>query len=858
MKVKSPRRPPGTMDPTTKAMMRRVGSTSSALSNEESERGVDGYLCGLNSKRGSILAPQERETLGRNMRMIRRMSESGKSSPFQKKGSPEPLVPLEATNSPDEQDETKEPRSSPSTGSDLMDQLSPPSPPKDLEAPLADPFVSSPEKGFSTLMSTDSDACPLSLSPTGELRPCDTPDMDVKPIPLRLANQERTSHSAMSLADKDKKNKKSKTRKRECIVIQHSGNAAFSPRTPTTPSGTLSPPSPMLLSSVKYPQSPRGHSRKQPLSGGSSPLSSGSPSPPSSPGLKGSRVVVAHGASASGDMAKLPASKSLLIGQVKCPGQDMPKSSSFHSKESSYASPRKILFIQPPKGASASGNVDLENLPKLDSPVSPSTQEELKKRFQPRFVEGLFPVPVPRNVVSLIFSSLSPTDLLNASMVSKLWREYTDIPALWATFAQTLGVDVPCGPCSDGDKKDDDSSSLQRHNWSRVAIQSFRNMATKLSPAELVEACYKRMLYQQLQYKKGSGYSGMLSVRGEHLFKQWKSRWAVVWNNCLVMYRSRRPDELPLVLIPLTSDVMTQIVRRSLFTITSKNGVLLSYKLSTSGSVVEVQQGSLFLDAGVKVETLAWINTITDNARLSEQLVGPSASSRAYRPRETKPEVVPQSPQQRKKKGLGSLQQQATSQQQLFGVPLRTLSKKGTVPQFLQDIMDRLEAVALDEEGLFRLNGSISDVMDLRRKLETNSGRVDISHEDPHTLTAVLKMFFRELPEPLIPPDVNQVINEFLGDFDIDAAVARASDPKVKNAIKGIIEAVRYALCQLPPANLSVMLRLTKLLRAVIDHSDKNLMTRDNLFIVLLPTLRCAPNILALIMTYPDELLFPA
>jgi len=53
------------------------------------------------------------------------------------------------------------------------------------------------------------------------------------------------------------------------------------------------------------------------------------------------------------------------------------------------------------------------------------------------------------------------------------------------------------------------------------------------------------------------------------------------------------------------------------------------------------------------------------------------------------------------------------------------------------------------------------------------------------------------------------------------------------------------------------MFRLVLLLRAVVSHSDKNLMTRDNVFIVLLPTLRCAPNILSLLMEYPDELLAP-
>jgi len=405
----------------------------------------------------------------------------------------------------------------------------------------------------------------------------------------------------------------------------------------------------------------------------------------------------------------------------------------------------------------------------------------------------------------------------------------------------------------EGDEKTSDHH--HHHNYNRYAIQSFRATASKLSHSELVEAIYKRMLWQQLQYKEGSGYSGWLSVRGERLFKKWKRRWAVIWNNCLVMYDSRRPDALPLSLVPLTSDVQTQVVRGSVFTITSKNGVLISYKLSGNGggSVVEVQQGNIFLDAGTNVEALAWINTVKDNAKLSEHLLCHSGISPVYHPAEQpkKEEVTPASPSKKKNTTPAPTPQ-------VFGVPLKSISKKGVTPPFLSDIMNRLEATALDEEGLFRLNGSISDMMTLKAKIEANlGGHVDVTHEDPHTLTAVLKLYFRELPDPLIPPDVNQVINEFLGELDLDAAVARSSDKKTAAALYSIVNAVRYALIQLPACNLAVMHRLVMLLRAVVAHSNKNLMTRDNVFIVLLPTLRCAPNILALLMTYPDELLAP-
>ena len=124
----------------------------------------------------------------------------------------------------------------------------------------------------------------------------------------------------------------------------------------------------------------------------------------------------------------------------------------------------------------------------------------------------------------------------------------------------------------------------------------------------------KEMLGQPLQCKEGrAGYSGWLSTRGEHLLKKWKRRWAVVWNNCIVMYRTRRPEERSLLAIPL-------------FKLSSANGVLLSYKLdSESGAVAECQKGSIFFDAGHTVEALVWLDTVRANASLSRHLAAATA-----------------------------------------------------------------------------------------------------------------------------------------------------------------------------------------------------------------------------------------
>ena len=86
-----------------------------------------------------------------------------------------------------------------------------------------------------------------------------------------------------------------------------------------------------------------------------------------------------------------------------------------------------------------------------------------------------------------------------------------------------------------------------------------------------------------------------------------------MWNNCIVMYRTRRPEERALLAIPL-------------FKLSSANGVLLSYKLdSESGAVAECQKGSIFHDAGHTVEALVWLDTVRANASRSRHLAAATA-----------------------------------------------------------------------------------------------------------------------------------------------------------------------------------------------------------------------------------------
>lgn len=86
---------------------------------------------------------------------------------------------------------------------------------------------------------------------------------------------------------------------------------------------------------------------------------------------------------------------------------------------------------------------------------------------------------------------------------------------------------------------------------------------------------------------------------------------------------------------------------------------------------------------------------------------------------------------------------------------------KYLVPKFIHNIIDHIIKTSLDVEGLFRVSGSNQDVERLRHVFEQGAD-IDLTDVDPHGLTALLKLFFRELPEPLVPASLSSWANDLL------------------------------------------------------------------------------------------------
>ncbi|XP_053151084.1 rho GTPase-activating protein 9 isoform X3 [Hemicordylus capensis] len=223
----------------------------------------------------------------------------------------------------------------------------------------------------------------------------------------------------------------------------------------------------------------------------------------------------------------------------------------------------------------------------------------------------------------------------------------------------------------------------------------------------------------------------------------------------------------------------------------------------------------------------------------SELLAASSSPDRAYKKRvksKLRRFIVKRPP-------LQSLQEKGLIRDQVFGCRLEALCQRegSTIPRFVQQCVEAVEQRGLDVDGIYRVSGNLAIIQKLRfvvdrERAVTSDGRYvfpeqrcqeekvrlsDPQWDDVHVLTGALKLFFRELPEPLVP----------YSHFDEFIASAKLSDPKEKvSKLAGLIES-------LPQPNRDTLCYLLEHLRKVMEHSDANRMTTQNIGIVFGPTL---------------------
>ncbi|XP_052319042.1 rho GTPase-activating protein 29-like isoform X2 [Oncorhynchus keta] len=213
---------------------------------------------------------------------------------------------------------------------------------------------------------------------------------------------------------------------------------------------------------------------------------------------------------------------------------------------------------------------------------------------------------------------------------------------------------------------------------------------------------------------------------------------------------------------------------------------------------------------------------------------------------------------------------------QLFGIDFTQAAKNSPdgIPFIIRKCTSEIEGRALNLKGIYRVNGAKSRVEKLCQAFENGKDLVELSDLSPHDIGNVLKLYLRQLPEPLI---LYRYYNDFIGlakesqrVIIEEKAVARAlqdqgrpggeqprpggtqpgvegEQPPLRTSQPGgdqpsiklnrVIFKIRDLLRQLPPANYKTLRFLIAHLHRVTEQAEENKMTASNLGIIFGPTL---------------------
>uniref|UniRef100_A0A672NGV8 BCR activator of RhoGEF and GTPase n=1 Tax=Sinocyclocheilus grahami TaxID=75366 RepID=A0A672NGV8_SINGR len=94
----------------------------------------------------------------------------------------------------------------------------------------------------------------------------------------------------------------------------------------------------------------------------------------------------------------------------------------------------------------------------------------------------------------------------------------------------------------------------------------------------------------------------------------------------------------------------------------------------------------------------------------------------------------------------------------VFGVNISTVTKRerSKVPYIVRQCLEEIERRGMEEVGIYRVSGVATDIQGLKTAFDTNNKDVSVmmSEMDVNAIAGTLKLYFRELPEPLFTDEL--------------------------------------------------------------------------------------------------------
>ncbi|KAK3083859.1 hypothetical protein FSP39_004234 [Pinctada imbricata] len=161
----------------------------------------------------------------------------------------------------------------------------------------------------------------------------------------------------------------------------------------------------------------------------------------------------------------------------------------------------------------------------------------------------------------------------------------------------------------------------------------------------------------------------------------------------------------------------------------------------------------------------------------------------------------------------------------IFGAKISTVTsrEKKTVPTIVTSCIKEVEGRGMTELGIYRVSGVTSEVQKMKKAFDKNirAGVTMLADADIHAVTGLLKLYFRELPEPLFTEARYKQLLDSVGLHDGDAKE------------KVFLELVH----DLPDENYYTVVSVIEHLVKVSRQESENKMSLNNLATIFGPTL---------------------
>ncbi|CAL1592836.1 unnamed protein product [Knipowitschia caucasica] len=189
---------------------------------------------------------------------------------------------------------------------------------------------------------------------------------------------------------------------------------------------------------------------------------------------------------------------------------------------------------------------------------------------------------------------------------------------------------------------------------------------------------------------------------------------------------------------------------------------------------------------------------------------------------------------------------------QLFGREFSQVANCASdgIPFIITKCISEIERRALKMKGIYRVNGVKTRVEKLCQAFENGKELVELSQCSPHDISNVLKLYLRQLPEPILPFHLynhlmglaKESLHSDSGEESCGPAVGKGPElvdlgPDTNPEILNLIEKLKGLLKQLPKANIATLRYIVRHLRRISELEDDNKMSPSNLGIVFGPSL---------------------